>query len=114
MHPLLYEVIGLLLIGLAVIGLFEFGPVGSAIHFVGEALFGNWHMALPFFFILYALWMMVKQTFPKWTNRITSGSILVFTGILMLSHHFMITQRTEMGFAVDSSFSLFQFSTYWL
>lgn len=103
MHPLLYEVIGLLLIGLAVIGLFEFGPVGSAIHFVGEALFGNWHMALPFFFILYALWMMVKQSFPKWTNRITSGSILVFTGILMLSHHFMITQRTEMGFAIDSS-----------
>jgi len=103
MHPLLFEIIGILLIGLAVIGLFQYGPVGGGIHFIGQSLFGNWHGALPFFMILYALWMMVKQSFPKWTNRITTGALIAFTGVLMISHHFMMEQRAEMGFDVAPS-----------
>ncbi|OZS79299.1 cell division protein FtsK [Tetzosporium hominis] len=103
LHPLLFEIFGLILIGLAIIALFQYGPVGRGLHAIGTTLFGNWHAALPFFFILYALWMMIKQAFPKWTNRITSGAILSFAGILMVSHHLMFTQRQEIGFDVSPS-----------
>lgn len=102
-HPLLYEIMGLLLIGLAIIAIFQYGPVGRGLHFIGVSLFGNWSAALPFFFILYALWMMGKQAFPSWTNRITSGAIVVFSGILILSHHAMFKQREEIGFEPSAS-----------
>lgn len=91
------------MIGLSVIAIFQYGPVGRGIYFLGEVLFGNWTLALPFFLILFALWMMIKQQVPKWTNRITSGAIIVFSGILILTHHTMFTQRELAGFETDPS-----------
>lgn len=103
LHPLLFEIIGLILIGLAIIALFEYGPLGRGLHFIGTTLFGDLHFVLPFFFILFALWMMVKQSIPKWTNRITAGSMIVVSGILILRHHVMFTARQEVGFDLNPS-----------
>lgn len=103
LHPLLFEIIGLLLIGLAIIAIFEYGPLGRGLHFLGTTLFGDLHFILPFFFILFALWMMIKQSIPAWTNRITAGSMIVVSGILILRHHVMFKARQEVGFDVDAS-----------
>ncbi|MFC4354474.1 DNA translocase FtsK [Chryseomicrobium palamuruense] len=103
LHPLLFEIFGLILIGLAIIAIFEYGPLGRGLHFIGTSLFGDLHFVLPFFFILFALWMMIKQSIPKWTNRITGGSIIVVSGILIIRHHVMFTARQEVGFDVDAS-----------
>ena len=48
MHPLAYEIIGLVLIAFAIIVFFEFGIVGKMTLFVAMFLFGNLHFVVPF------------------------------------------------------------------
>ena len=47
LHPLLYEVIGLMMIGIAVIIMFEFGEAGRGLSSLSMLLLGNWHGAIP-------------------------------------------------------------------
>ncbi len=49
LHPLAYEIIGLLLIAFAIIVFFEYGVVGRMIKTVSMFLFGNLHIIVPFF-----------------------------------------------------------------
>ncbi|GKV67854.1 DNA translocase SpoIIIE [Sporosarcina sp. NCCP-2716] len=86
LNPLLFEVIGLAMLALAVIILFEFGPVGRGLGSVGRFLFGNWHGALPLMLILQALVFMVKRGELGWKNRIVGGSLCILGSLLLFSH----------------------------
>ncbi len=86
LNPLLFEVIGLTMLALAVIILFEFGPVGRGLGSVGRFLFGNWHGALPLMLILQALVFMVKRGELGWKNRIVGGSLCILGSLLLFSH----------------------------
>ena len=61
LNPLLYEVIGLAMIGLAIIIIFEFGIVGRGLSSLSRFIFGNWHGAIPLLLIVQALMFMIKQ-----------------------------------------------------
>ena len=54
-NPLLYEVTGLAMIGLAIIIIFEFGVVGRGLSSLSRFIFGNWHAAIPLLLIVQAL-----------------------------------------------------------
>ena len=86
MHPLMYEIIGLIFIGIAIISFFEYGLVGRGLAFIGYFLFGNWHIAIPFIFIVVALIVMIKQTFPAWNHRLLMGSAFILGSLLLFSH----------------------------
>ena len=73
MHPLMYEIIGLIIIGFAIISFFEYGLVGRGLAYLGYFLFGNWHIAVPFMLIVFALIIMIKQSVPAWNHRLLLG-----------------------------------------
>ena len=86
MHPLLYEIIGLLIIGLSIISFFEYGLVGEFLAYISYFLFGNWHIAVPFMLIVYALIIMIKQSVPAWNHRLLLGCTFILSSLLLFSH----------------------------
>lgn len=86
LHPLMYEIIGLIVIGIAIISFYEYGLVGKSLAYVGYFLFGNWHIAVPFLLIVFALIIMIKQTFPAWNHRLLLGFAFVLSSLLLFSH----------------------------
>lgn len=95
MHPLLYEIIGLLIIGLSIISFFEYGLVGEFLAYISYFLFGNWHIAVPFMLIVYALIIMIKQSVPAWNHRLLLGSVFVLGSLLLFSHIALFQQLFE-------------------
>lgn len=85
-HPLMYEIIGLILIGFAIIIFFEYGMVGKLSQYLALFLFGNWAIIVPFLFIVSALILMIKRTVPSLKNRLILGSLLIAGGLTLFSH----------------------------
>ena len=86
LHPLAYEIIGLLLIGFAIIIFFEYGVVGRTIQTVSMFLFGNLHVVVPFFSVLIAVLLMIQREGIGFTDRIVQGSILIVCSLAIFSH----------------------------
>ncbi|MET0958829.1 MAG: DNA translocase FtsK [Psychrobacillus psychrotolerans] len=95
MHPLLYEIIGLLIIGLSIISFFEYGLVGEFLAYISYFLFGNWHIAVPFMLIVYALIIMIKQSVPAWNHRLLLGCAFILGSLLLFSHIALFQQLFE-------------------
>lgn len=86
LHPLAYEIIGLLLIGVAIIIFFEYGVVGRTIQTISMFLFGNLHIVVPFFLVLIAALLMINREGITFTDRIVQGSILIVCSLAIFSH----------------------------
>ncbi|MDI7741720.1 DNA translocase FtsK [Lysinibacillus fusiformis] len=86
LHPLAYEIIGLLLIGFAIIVFFEYGVVGRTIQTISMFLFGNLHVVVPFFSVLIAVLLMIQREGIGFTDRIVQGSILIVCSLAIFSH----------------------------
>ncbi len=84
LHPLLYEVTGLTMIGFAIIIIFEFGIVGRGLSSFARLLFGNWHGAVPLLLIVQALLFMVKRKTVGWKNRIVGGSLFILASLTVI------------------------------
>lgn len=95
MHPLLYEIIGLLIIGLSIISFFEYGLVGEFLSYISYFIFGNWHIAVPFMLIVYALIIMIKQSVPAWNHRLLLGCAFILGSLLLFSHIALFQQLFE-------------------
>ena len=91
----MYEIIGIIIIGIAIISFFEYGLVGRGLAYLGYFLFGNWHIAIPFFFIIFALIIMIKQSVPAWNHRLLLGSGFVLSSLLLFSHIILFEQLFE-------------------
>ncbi|MFJ7933196.1 DNA translocase FtsK [Sporosarcina sp. NPDC096371] len=92
LNPLLYEVIGLAMIGLAVIIIFEFGIVGRGLSSVSRFLLGNWHSAIPLLLIVQALMFMIKRKAGGWKNRIVVGSLFILASLVLFSHVYLFKE----------------------
>lgn len=86
LHPLTYEITGLLMIGLAIIIIFEFDPVGRILSNFSRFLFGNWHIIIPLLLIMQAIILMVMRKVGSWKNRLLIGSLFVLASFLLYSH----------------------------
>ncbi|AYC29293.1 FtsK/SpoIIIE family DNA translocase [Paenisporosarcina cavernae] len=89
LHPLVFEIIGLALIGLAIITFFEYGWVGEILTSISMFLFGNWYIAVPLMVITYALLMMVKRKRPEWKSRVLIGLICILFSFTVFSHLYL-------------------------
>jgi len=86
MHPLMYEIIGLLLIGLSIITFFEFGSVGFAFSSITRFLFGNWHIAVSLFLLVFALTIMIHRSVPSFSKRMVIGFSSILAALTVFSH----------------------------
>ncbi|RHW39588.1 DNA translocase FtsK [Lysinibacillus yapensis] len=86
LHPLAYEVIGLLLIALAIIIFFEYGVVGRTVQTMSMFLFGNLHVVVPFFTVLIAVLLMVQRQGIAFMDRVVQGAILIVCSLAIFSH----------------------------
>ncbi|GEN81971.1 DNA translocase SpoIIIE [Sporosarcina luteola] len=102
-NPLLYEVAGLTMIGLAIIIIFEFGIVGRGLSSFARLLFGNWHGALSFLLIVQALLFMVKRKTVGWKNRIVGGSLFILASLLLFSHIHLFKELYESKVLMSNS-----------
>ena len=81
-----FEVIGLLLIGIAAVMAFRLGPIGRFLSNTMEYLTGNLAFIGPIFLLLFAIYIMVNQKWPKPKRRLKSGLLFLFLGIFLISH----------------------------
>ena len=91
-HPLFYEVIGLIMIGIAVIIMFEFGVVGRGLSSLSRFLLGNWHGAVPLLLIVQALIFMIRRKVGGWKNRILIGSLFILASFILFSHVYLFKE----------------------
>ncbi|WP_252503556.1 DNA translocase FtsK [Sporosarcina sp. Marseille-Q4943] len=102
-HPLIYEVAGLTMIGFAIIIIFEFGIVGRGLSSFARLLFGNWHGAVPLLLIVQALLFMVKRQTVGWKNRIVGGSLFILASLLLFSHIYLFKELYESKVLMSNS-----------
>lgn len=94
-HPLIYEVMGLVMIGLAIIIIFEFGVVGRGLSSLSRFIFGNWHVAIPLLLIVQALMFMIKQKVGGWRNRVVGGCLFILASFVLFSHVHLFKELYE-------------------
>ncbi|MFS0688043.1 DNA translocase FtsK [Sporosarcina sp. 179-K 8C2 HS] len=102
-HPLIYEVAGLTMIGFSIIIIFEFGIVGRGLSSFARLLFGNWHGAVPLLLIVQALLFMVKRQTIGWRNRIVGGSLFILASLLLFSHIYLFKELYESKVLMSNS-----------
>lgn len=95
LNPLLYEVIGLAMIGLAIILIFEFGIVGRSLSSLSRFILGNWHSAIPLLLIVQALMLMIKRKMGGWKNRIVGGCLFILASLVLFSHVYLFKELYE-------------------
>lgn len=92
LSPLVYEITGLIMIGIAIIIIFEFDPVGRILSNVSRFLFGNWHIIIPLLLIMQAIILMVMRKVGSWKNRLLIGSLFILASLLLFSHIFLFEE----------------------
>ena len=86
LHPLMYEIFGLVIIALAIIMVFEYGIVGITLYSIALFLFGNLHFVVPFMLIFIAILMMVKRQSVSMKNRMIIGVMFMVIRLKIFSH----------------------------
>ncbi len=97
LHPLAYEIIGLVLIAFAIIEFFEFGIVGSLFHSGAMFFFGNLHFVVPLLAIIIAGMLMVKRHGIAFRQRIVIGVLFIVASLSITSHSMLFQElaRTD-------------------
>ncbi len=87
------ELVGLLLILIAIIGFGRFGIVGKAISNFSSFLVGTWYNVLLGIIAIIGLIMMIKREKVKFFTSRTVGLYLICIGVLTFSHTSYIMQN---------------------
>ena len=103
LHPLAYEIMGVVLIAFAVITFFELGIVGQVVYNISLFLLGNLHFFVPFLCILIAGMLMVRRRGVKLTNRIIVGLILIVCSFAVFSHSILFEQLHKANLLLSDS-----------
>ena len=81
-----YEVIGLLLIGVAVLMAFQLGIIGKMLLNTAEILTGYLAIFVPIVLVAIAIHVMVRRSWPKPRMKLLASGLFVLTGILLICH----------------------------
>lgn len=92
LHPLAYEIIGILLIAIAIIEFLELGIVGTWLHTIALFFFGNLHFIVPLLCFLSAGMLMVKRRGVAFKSRIVYGVLFVGASLTIFSHSMLFEQ----------------------
>ncbi|MDL4839009.1 FtsK/SpoIIIE family DNA translocase [Aquibacillus rhizosphaerae] len=85
-----YELIGILLIFLAVFGsgasTISEGAIPAGLEHIFRFFFGIWYFVASLFLLGLGLYLMIKRKFPFLLNRRLLGIYIIFSGIILLTH----------------------------
>ncbi|MGE8034283.1 DNA translocase FtsK [Lysinibacillus sp. NPDC093692] len=103
MHPLMYEILGLILIAFAVIMIFEYGMIGRVLQTIAMFLFGNLHFAVPFMLIFVAVLLMIGRKKISIYDRVILGMLLIVMSLTIFSHGILFEQLSKSGGLLSDS-----------
>ncbi|MER2000773.1 MAG: DNA translocase FtsK, partial [Lysinibacillus sp.] len=102
-NPLKYEVIGLLLIGFAIITFFELGVVGRSIQTITMFFLGNLSFFIPVLSVVIAAMLMVRRRGIAFKNRIVIGLSVVVLSLSIFSHSILFEQLHNSNMLLSDS-----------
>jgi len=85
-----FELIGLLLISIAIFGsgasLISDGLIPRSLEYIFRFLFGIWHFVASIFLLVTGFYIMIKRRKPDFFHKKLIGFYISFAGLLMLTH----------------------------
>lgn len=93
--PLIYEILGLILIAFGIIVFFEFGVVGSIVQSASMFLLGNLYIFIPIISVFLAVVIMIQRKGITLRDRIIIGFILIISSLSIFSHSFLFEDLTR-------------------
>lgn len=103
MHPLMFEILGLILIAIAVIIIFEYGMIGRFLTTIAMFLLGNLYFAVPFMLIFVALLLMIGRKKVSLNDRLILGMFLIVMSLTIFSHGILFEQLSKSGGLLSES-----------
>ncbi|MEW9501248.1 DNA translocase FtsK [Jeotgalibacillus marinus] len=101
--PLTYELLGIGLIALALIALFQLGPVGRGLMNVATYIFGNFKLLLPITVIVISFYLVIYRAIPNFKHRIAVGLYFVMSSVFLFSHVLLFDQLLDTASLQSSS-----------
>ncbi|MBK5481124.1 DNA translocase FtsK [Peribacillus sp. TH16] len=92
-----YELIGLTLIGLAVIAIAKLGAVGKGTVFLIRFFMGEWYILFLLGAIAAGFYLMIKREVPYLLNRQLIGMYFLVASMLLLSHVTLFNMLADGG-----------------
>ncbi|MCJ1907263.1 DNA translocase FtsK [Planococcus ruber] len=84
--PIGYEVIGLLLIVMAVLMAFQLGIIGKMLLNTAELLMGNLAFLIPLALLFTAIHVMVRRRWPRPRLKVAVSGLFILTGVALICH----------------------------
>ena len=103
LHPLAYEIIGILLIAFAIIEFLELGFVGKWTHSLALFFFGNLHFIVPLLCFLIAGMLMVRRRGVAFKSRVVYGVLFVAASLSIFSHSMLFEQLYATNALISNS-----------
>lgn len=103
MHPLMYEILGVIFIATAIIMIFEYGLIGRILQTMAMFLLGNLHFAVPFMFIFIAVLLMIGRKKVSLKDRLIVGMLLIVSSLTIFSHSILFEQLSKSGGLLSES-----------
>ena len=103
LHPLAYEIIGVILIAFGIIEFLELGFVGRWTHTLALFLTGNLHFLVPVLCFLCAGMLMVRRKGVAFNKRIVYGVCFVGASLSIFSHSMLFEQLYETNGLLSNS-----------
>ena len=101
------EILGLILILIAIIGLGKFGPVGKIIKDFAIFLFGAWYNVLVVLILIIGMYMLLKRKMPNFFTGRLIGFYLLVISLLTIAHMNYVDTGVSLGTAVNNSIDVF-------
>ncbi|WP_202077204.1 DNA translocase FtsK 4TM domain-containing protein [Caldalkalibacillus salinus] len=94
---LVFELYGLILLAVALIGLVRPGAVGRALNGVFRFFAGNWDFLIPLSLLVLAVYIMWKRTWEiSWSHR-SAGIVILCLFMLAMSHYKLVYNASNGG-----------------
>ncbi len=103
LHPLSYEIIGLILIAFAIIEFLELGFVGKWTHSISLFFFGNLNFLVPLLCFLIAGMLMVRRRGVAFKSRVVYGVLFVGASLAIFSHSMLFEQLYKTNSLISNS-----------
>ncbi|RSK27088.1 DNA translocase FtsK [Bacillus sp. HMF5848] len=113
-HTLQYEISGLLLMSITIIGILKLGIVGNSIVHVLRFFSGEWYMLFLIGFICLAIYFIWKRSWPRLLSRQMIGIYIIVISILLLSHVTVFSLLTYSGTIEKPSVIANTWDIFWM
>nr|WP_304215530.1 DNA translocase FtsK [Fredinandcohnia onubensis] len=108
-----FELLGLLLLALACIGLARLGTVGTGLVYLFRFFLGNWDILGLIGLLLISFYIIWNRSLPKVITRQLIGVYLIISAMLLLSHIPLFNLQTNEGKFTDPSVIKNTWSMFW-